>query len=153
VAYVSGMPAGSFELERQPDAVVELAPCGRLPRFIGQGLGAPGSPPPPPGPRRWEPGACGSIPAPWAIRTPSRMTKPAAVGSCGWRSGSKRGHTNRYRRVQARLSPSKTVRPRTPNEEAIMLGVGDLRSAAFPSKVKDVGSKLAKISLTPVRYR
>jgi GNAT superfamily N-acetyltransferase len=39
VAYVSGTPAGYFELERQPDAAVELAYFGLLPRFIGKGVG------------------------------------------------------------------------------------------------------------------
>jgi GNAT superfamily N-acetyltransferase len=39
VAYVSGTPAGDFELERQPDAAVELAYFGLLPRFIGKGIG------------------------------------------------------------------------------------------------------------------
>jgi GNAT superfamily N-acetyltransferase len=39
VAYVAGTPAGYCELERQPDAAVELVYFGLLPRFIGQGLG------------------------------------------------------------------------------------------------------------------
>ena len=39
VAYVSGTPAGYFELERQHDAAVELASFGLLLRFIGKGLG------------------------------------------------------------------------------------------------------------------
>jgi GNAT superfamily N-acetyltransferase len=39
VAYVSGTPAGYFELERQHDAAVELASFGLLPRFIGKGIG------------------------------------------------------------------------------------------------------------------
>lgn len=39
VAYVSGTPAGYFELARQHDAAVELAYFGLLPRFIGQGIG------------------------------------------------------------------------------------------------------------------
>ena len=39
VAYVSGTPAGYFELERQPDGAVELAYFGLLPRFIGKGIG------------------------------------------------------------------------------------------------------------------
>jgi GNAT superfamily N-acetyltransferase len=39
VAYVSGTPAGYFELERQHDAAVELAYFGLLLRFIGQGIG------------------------------------------------------------------------------------------------------------------
>jgi GNAT superfamily N-acetyltransferase len=39
VAYVSGTPAGYFELERQgPD--VELAYFGLLPAFVGRGIGA-----------------------------------------------------------------------------------------------------------------
>jgi hypothetical protein len=37
VAYVSGTPAGSFELERQHDTAVELASFSLLPRFIGKG--------------------------------------------------------------------------------------------------------------------
>lgn len=40
VAYVSGTPAGYFELEAQPAETVELAYFGLLPQFIGQGLGA-----------------------------------------------------------------------------------------------------------------
>src|SRR5262245_40814225 len=39
VAYVSGTPAGYFELERQADAVVELVYFGLLDRFTGHGLG------------------------------------------------------------------------------------------------------------------
>ena len=39
VAYVAGTPAGYFELERQPGAVVELAYFGLLPQFIGKGIG------------------------------------------------------------------------------------------------------------------
>lgn len=39
VAYVSGTPAGYFELERQESNQVEIALFGLLPRFIGQGLG------------------------------------------------------------------------------------------------------------------
>ncbi len=39
VAYVSGTPAGYFELERQADGEVELAYFGLLPQFIGRGLG------------------------------------------------------------------------------------------------------------------
>jgi hypothetical protein len=39
MAYVSGTPAGYFELERQHDAAVELASLGLLPRFIGKGIG------------------------------------------------------------------------------------------------------------------
>lgn len=38
VAYVSGSPAGYFELERQNDNV-ELAYFGLLPRFVGTGVG------------------------------------------------------------------------------------------------------------------
>jgi ribosomal protein S18 acetylase RimI-like enzyme len=40
VAYVSGTPAGYFELERQPGPNVEIAYIGLLPQFIGQRLGA-----------------------------------------------------------------------------------------------------------------
>ena len=40
VAYVSGTPAGYFELEVQAEGNVELVYFGLLPRFIGQGLGA-----------------------------------------------------------------------------------------------------------------
>jgi GNAT superfamily N-acetyltransferase len=39
VAYVSGAPAGYFELERQQDAAVEFAYFGLLPSFIGKGIG------------------------------------------------------------------------------------------------------------------
>jgi GNAT superfamily N-acetyltransferase len=39
VAYVSGTPAGYFELERQDGDDVELAYFGLLPGFIGRGLG------------------------------------------------------------------------------------------------------------------
>lgn len=39
VAYVSGIPAGYFELERQKRGDVEIAYLGLLPRFIGQGFG------------------------------------------------------------------------------------------------------------------
>jgi len=39
IAYVSGTPAGYFELERQDGGNVELAHFGLLPRFIGQGFG------------------------------------------------------------------------------------------------------------------
>jgi GNAT superfamily N-acetyltransferase len=39
VAYVSGTPAGYFELERQGADDVELAYFGLLPGFVGQGLG------------------------------------------------------------------------------------------------------------------
>ena len=41
VAYVSGTPAGYFELERQAADNVEIVHFGLLPGFIGQGLGAP----------------------------------------------------------------------------------------------------------------
>ena len=40
VGYLSGTPAGYFELELQPGAQVELAYFGLLPSFIGRGLGA-----------------------------------------------------------------------------------------------------------------
>lgn len=39
VAYVSGTPAGYFELEVQPESNVEIVYFGLLPRFIGRGLG------------------------------------------------------------------------------------------------------------------
>jgi len=39
VAYVSGSPAGYFELERQSEGNIELAYFGLLPRFVGKGLG------------------------------------------------------------------------------------------------------------------
>jgi GNAT superfamily N-acetyltransferase len=39
VGYVDGTPAGFFELERQPEAIVELAIFGLLPGFLGRGLG------------------------------------------------------------------------------------------------------------------
>ena len=39
VAYVSGTPAGYFELEAQADANVELAFFGLMPSFVGKGLG------------------------------------------------------------------------------------------------------------------
>jgi GNAT superfamily N-acetyltransferase len=39
VAYVSGAPAGYFELEAQADGQVEIAYFGLLPQFIGIGLG------------------------------------------------------------------------------------------------------------------
>ncbi len=39
VGYLSGTPAGYFELESQPGDQVELAYFGLLPSFIGQGLG------------------------------------------------------------------------------------------------------------------
>jgi GNAT superfamily N-acetyltransferase len=39
VAYVSGSPAGYFELESQSGRNVEIASFGLLPAYIGQGLG------------------------------------------------------------------------------------------------------------------
>lgn len=39
VAYVSGTPAGYFELEKQPEGNVEIVYFGLLPQFTGQGLG------------------------------------------------------------------------------------------------------------------
>jgi GNAT superfamily N-acetyltransferase len=39
VGYVSGTPAGYFELEAQAEGNVEIAYFGLLPRFVGQGLG------------------------------------------------------------------------------------------------------------------
>ena len=39
VAYVSGTPAGYFELESQDGGNVEIASLGLLPSFLGQGLG------------------------------------------------------------------------------------------------------------------
>lgn len=39
VAYVSGTPAGYFELERQDEGSMEIAFFGLLPSFIGKGLG------------------------------------------------------------------------------------------------------------------
>ncbi|MCB0193060.1 MAG: GNAT family N-acetyltransferase [Anaerolineae bacterium] len=39
VGYLSGTPAGYFELEAQPDDTIELAYFGLLSRFTGQGLG------------------------------------------------------------------------------------------------------------------
>jgi GNAT superfamily N-acetyltransferase len=39
VAYLSGTPAGYFELEQQPEGNVEIVHFGLLPRFIGKGLG------------------------------------------------------------------------------------------------------------------
>ena len=39
VAYVSGTPAGYFELERQAERDVEIAYFGVMPNFIGKGLG------------------------------------------------------------------------------------------------------------------
>ena len=41
VAYVSGTPAGYFELERQRKRNVEIVHFGLLPQFIGRGLGGP----------------------------------------------------------------------------------------------------------------
>ena len=41
VAYVSGSPAGYFELEGQGDGNVEIAYFGLLPEFIGKGVGGP----------------------------------------------------------------------------------------------------------------
>ena len=40
VAYVSGCPAGYYELERQRDRSVRIVCIGLMERFIGQGLGA-----------------------------------------------------------------------------------------------------------------
>jgi ribosomal protein S18 acetylase RimI-like enzyme len=39
VVYVSGTPAGYFELEAQDGGVVEILSFGLLPQFIGKGLG------------------------------------------------------------------------------------------------------------------
>jgi GNAT superfamily N-acetyltransferase len=39
VGYVSGTPAGYFELEYQAEASVEIVQFGLLPRFVGRGLG------------------------------------------------------------------------------------------------------------------
>ena len=39
VAYVSGTPAGYFELELQPEGNVEIPRFGLLPGFLGRGLG------------------------------------------------------------------------------------------------------------------
>lgn len=39
VAYVTGTPAGYFELERQANDAVEVAYFGVMPQFLGQGLG------------------------------------------------------------------------------------------------------------------
>jgi len=39
VAYVSGTPAGYFELEMQAGGNVEIVYFGLLPQFIGRGLG------------------------------------------------------------------------------------------------------------------
>jgi GNAT superfamily N-acetyltransferase len=41
VAYVSGTPAGYFELERQASDHVEILHFGLMPGFVGQGLGGP----------------------------------------------------------------------------------------------------------------
>lgn len=41
VAYVSGTPAGYFELERQPGDSIEIVYFGLLPAFVGRGLGGP----------------------------------------------------------------------------------------------------------------
>src|SRR5262249_50809837 len=51
VAYVSGTPAGDFELESQPGDNVEIVYFGLLPRFTGPGLG--GQPLTGAGNRRW----------------------------------------------------------------------------------------------------
>jgi len=40
VLYVSGTPAGYFELEGKAGADIEIAHFGLLPQFVGQGLGA-----------------------------------------------------------------------------------------------------------------
>jgi GNAT superfamily N-acetyltransferase len=39
VAYVSGTPAGYFEIESQPGGNVEIVHFGLMPQFIGEGLG------------------------------------------------------------------------------------------------------------------
>ena len=39
MAYVSGSPAGYFELEGQPGGNVEITSFGLLPAYIGRGLG------------------------------------------------------------------------------------------------------------------
>jgi len=39
VAYVSGTPAGYFELEKHPEGDVQILTFGLLPNFIGKGLG------------------------------------------------------------------------------------------------------------------
>lgn len=39
VGYVDGVPAGYFELEKQPENHIEIAYFGLLPQFIGRGLG------------------------------------------------------------------------------------------------------------------
>ena len=41
VAYVSGTPAGYFEIEKEPDGAVHIHNFGLLPQFVGQGLGGP----------------------------------------------------------------------------------------------------------------
>ena len=41
VAYVSGTPAGYYELDRQAGGDIEIAYFGLLPSFIGKGLGGP----------------------------------------------------------------------------------------------------------------
>ncbi|HQX83163.1 MAG TPA: GNAT family N-acetyltransferase [Vicinamibacterales bacterium] len=41
VAYVSGTPAGYYELDRQAGDDIEIAYFGLLPSFIGKGLGGP----------------------------------------------------------------------------------------------------------------
>ncbi len=41
IAYVSGTPAGYFELERQASGNIEIVHFGLLPSFVGQGLGGP----------------------------------------------------------------------------------------------------------------
>jgi GNAT superfamily N-acetyltransferase len=40
VGYLSGTPAGYFELETQPGGMVEIVYFGLVPSFIGRGLGA-----------------------------------------------------------------------------------------------------------------
>jgi len=40
VLYVSGTPAGYFELDGEPRSDIEIAYFGLIPQFIGQGLGA-----------------------------------------------------------------------------------------------------------------
>ena len=39
VAYVSGSPAGYFELDGQPERSVEITSFGLVPQYIGRGLG------------------------------------------------------------------------------------------------------------------
>jgi GNAT superfamily N-acetyltransferase len=41
VGYVSGTPAGYFELEQQESDAVEIVHFGLMPRFIGKGMGGP----------------------------------------------------------------------------------------------------------------